>query len=245
MPAAAGAGRGSVGGGEVVAVHVSKSSRDMTTPWRPEFVTSAWSVTVGPRRPRPGSVRHGLPWGRVSHSPSADVSVRIAWADDADAIAAVQVRAWRGCTPTWSPPARCPPTRRAGPRVARVAGPPRGRPPPGAGGPGAQPGRRLRPDRPGRRPRRRPGGRRHARRAHRGPRRARQGPRITAAAGGRRHPRRRPVHPRRHLGAGPRRRAARLPHRGRLGAGRRPPRAGPRRSGQTTVKQVRLHTAIG
>lgn len=32
---------------------------------------------------------------RVSHSPSADVSVRIAWADDADAIAAVQVRAWQ------------------------------------------------------------------------------------------------------------------------------------------------------
>jgi GNAT superfamily N-acetyltransferase len=31
----------------------------------------------------------------VSHSPSADVSVRIAWADDADAIAAVQVRAWQ------------------------------------------------------------------------------------------------------------------------------------------------------
>lgn len=27
--------------------------------------------------------------------PSADVSVRVAWADDADAIAAVQVRAWR------------------------------------------------------------------------------------------------------------------------------------------------------
>lgn len=31
----------------------------------------------------------------MSHSPSADVSVRIAWADDADAIAGVQVRAWR------------------------------------------------------------------------------------------------------------------------------------------------------
>lgn len=28
-------------------------------------------------------------------NPTADVSVRIAWADDADAIAAVQVRAWR------------------------------------------------------------------------------------------------------------------------------------------------------
>ena len=28
-------------------------------------------------------------------SPQADVSCRIAWADDADAIAAVQVRAWR------------------------------------------------------------------------------------------------------------------------------------------------------
>lgn len=31
----------------------------------------------------------------MSHAPTADVSVRIAWADDADAIAAVQVRAWR------------------------------------------------------------------------------------------------------------------------------------------------------
>lgn len=31
----------------------------------------------------------------MSHSPSADVSVRIAWADDAPAIAAVQVRAWQ------------------------------------------------------------------------------------------------------------------------------------------------------
>jgi ribosomal protein S18 acetylase RimI-like enzyme len=28
-------------------------------------------------------------------TPTADVSVRVAWADDADAIAAVQVRAWR------------------------------------------------------------------------------------------------------------------------------------------------------
>jgi GNAT superfamily N-acetyltransferase len=31
----------------------------------------------------------------MNHSPTADVSVRIAWADDADAIAAVQVRAWQ------------------------------------------------------------------------------------------------------------------------------------------------------
>ena len=31
----------------------------------------------------------------MNHAPSADVSVRIAWADDADAIAGVQVRAWR------------------------------------------------------------------------------------------------------------------------------------------------------
>ena len=31
----------------------------------------------------------------MSHAPTADVSVRIAWADDADAIAAVQVRAWK------------------------------------------------------------------------------------------------------------------------------------------------------
>ena len=28
-------------------------------------------------------------------TPTADVSVRVAWADDAEAIAAVQVRAWR------------------------------------------------------------------------------------------------------------------------------------------------------
>ncbi len=31
----------------------------------------------------------------MSNAPTADVSVRIAWADDADAIAAVQVRAWQ------------------------------------------------------------------------------------------------------------------------------------------------------
>jgi ribosomal protein S18 acetylase RimI-like enzyme len=31
----------------------------------------------------------------TSQSPTADVSVRVAWADDAPAIAAVQVRAWR------------------------------------------------------------------------------------------------------------------------------------------------------
>lgn len=31
----------------------------------------------------------------MSHAPTADVSVRVAWADDADAIASVQVRAWR------------------------------------------------------------------------------------------------------------------------------------------------------
>jgi GNAT superfamily N-acetyltransferase len=31
----------------------------------------------------------------MSHSPTADVSVRVAWADDADAIAALQVRAWQ------------------------------------------------------------------------------------------------------------------------------------------------------
>ncbi|PUA80654.1 GNAT family N-acetyltransferase [Nocardioides currus] len=31
----------------------------------------------------------------MNHAPSADVSVRIAWADDADAIAGVQVRTWR------------------------------------------------------------------------------------------------------------------------------------------------------
>ena len=30
----------------------------------------------------------------TGHGPTADVSVRVAWADDADAVAAVQVRAW-------------------------------------------------------------------------------------------------------------------------------------------------------
>lgn len=33
--------------------------------------------------------------GPVSSSPTADVSVRVAWADDAPAIAALQVRTWR------------------------------------------------------------------------------------------------------------------------------------------------------
>ena len=40
------------------------------------------------RQPRPGWM------GRMT-APSADVSARVAWADDAPAIAAVQVRAWR------------------------------------------------------------------------------------------------------------------------------------------------------
>ena len=35
------------------------------------------------------------PRGPRMSNPTADVSVRIAWGDDADAIAAVQVRAWQ------------------------------------------------------------------------------------------------------------------------------------------------------
>ena len=44
----------------------------------------------------------------MSNSPSADVSVRIAWADDADAIAAVQVRAWREMYADLVPPEALP-----------------------------------------------------------------------------------------------------------------------------------------
>ncbi|MCW2818247.1 MAG: GCN5-related N-acetyltransferase [Marmoricola sp.] len=43
-----------------------------------------------PSRPDPTP-----PAGGRTGGPTADVSVRVAWADDADAIAAVQVRAWR------------------------------------------------------------------------------------------------------------------------------------------------------
>ena len=40
-------------------------------------------------------------------SPTADVSVRVAWADDAPAIAELQLRTWRRCTPAWSRPTHC------------------------------------------------------------------------------------------------------------------------------------------
>ncbi|MCW2865952.1 MAG: GCN5-related N-acetyltransferase [Marmoricola sp.] len=43
----------------------------------------------------PGPSGPGGSPGAGSPGPTADVSVRVAWADDAEAVAAVQVRAWR------------------------------------------------------------------------------------------------------------------------------------------------------
>ena len=65
-------------------------------------------------------------------SPTADVSVRIAWADDADAIAAIQVRAWAtsyaGLVPAEALPADADVApRRGGASLGR----PDGRPEPG------------------------------------------------------------------------------------------------------------------
>ena len=57
-------------------------------------------------------------------SPTADVSVRIAWADDAEAIAAIQARAWAASYAGLVPAAGRPADRRLRPALARRAGPP-------------------------------------------------------------------------------------------------------------------------
>ena len=77
----------------------------------------------------------------MSAKPTADVSVRVAWGDDAPGIAAVQVRAWRAAYADLLPAdALDGPGRRAdGRRLAGVAGAAQGRPQPGPGGAGAQP----------------------------------------------------------------------------------------------------------
>ena len=165
---------------------------------------------------------------------SADVSARVAWSDDAPAIAAVQVRAWRTTYAELLPAdvlaALDPEQIAAGwaqslgrPADARnrvlvalernlvtgfvVTGP--------ATDPDCDPvadRRALRPDR--------------------RPAQARRRPRLPAPAGSGRHPRRRPVHPRGDLAASSRRRAALVPDRRRLGPRRCPPHARPARRRQ-------------
>ena len=107
---------------------------------------------------------------------SADVSARVAWAEDAPAIAAVQVRAWRTSYADLLPAevldALDPDDIADGWRDA--LGRPGRRPQPGPGRAGAQPGHRLRGDRAGRRPRLRPGRHRRAHRPHRRPAQARR-----------------------------------------------------------------------
>ena len=133
-------------------------------------------------------------------SPTADVSVRVAWADDAPAIGALQVRAWRtayaGLLPGRGAPGRDGRDR----RLAVVDDPPGRCAQPGAGRAGAQPRRGLRGGRPCGRSGLRPDRRRRAARAHGRRRRARQGARLPAAHGRRGHDGGRPLHPRGALG---------------------------------------------
>ncbi len=86
--------------------------------------------------------------GRMT-APSADVSARVAWAEDAPAIAAVQVRAWRTSYADLLPAEVLdglrPDDIAAG--WSEALGPPDGRPQPGHRRPRAQPGHRLRGDR--------------------------------------------------------------------------------------------------
>ena len=176
----------------------------------------------------------------------ADVSARVAWADDAPSIAAVQVRAWResyaGVLPEemlagLDPAAFAEAGREAMARPADarhrvlvalernlvtgfvVTGP--------AGDPDCDPVSTgelvdLTVD----------------------PAPAWRGARVPAAPGGRRHPRGRPLQPCGQLAAGGRRHPARVPDLRGLGRRRRPPHARPAGDGGTTIKQVRLHTAL-
>ncbi len=114
-----------LGRDEVVAVHEAETTRGCYTR---SATLQVVCNTHDPRR-RSGLDKLDQPYGckdepMSSHEhPTSDVSVRVGWADDADAIAAVQVRAWRqeyaGVLPAG--PARGP--RPHGPRrrLARVA----------------------------------------------------------------------------------------------------------------------------
>ena len=179
-------------------------------------------------------------------SPTADVSVRIAWADDAAAVAAVQARAWRttyaGVLPdealaldpeatsqAWAAALRSPGDARNRVLVAlernRVVG--------------------FAVISPADRPRLRPGRRRRAPGAGGRPGRARQGPRLPAPPGRRGHDAGRPVHPGGDLDAGRRGRPPRafLTDAG-WGADTAHRELDLDGTGSTVVKQVRLHTAL-
>ena len=105
----------------------------------------------------------------VMTSPTADVSVRVGWADDAPGIAGVQVRAWRQYADLLPDEvlAAMDPEDFATAWHESLARPKDAQP--GAGGTGAQHHPRLRGHRPCLRPRLRPGGRRRGRGAHRRP----------------------------------------------------------------------------
>ena len=175
-------------------------------------------------------------------SPTADVSVRVAWADDAEGIAAVQVRAWRtaydGLLPAdvlasldpaeiaaaWHASLSTPKDARNRVLVALERNTIRG----------------FALTSPGLGPRHRPDQRRRGVRPDRGPGTDRAGPRLPADAGLRGHPARGPVHPRPALGRRHRRRAAPVRHRAGWapdGAHRELDLHG---DGAVTVKQVRL-----
>ena len=182
-------------------------------------------------------------------SPGADVSVRVAWADDAAAIARVQLRAWPTMYGDLLPPEAIP----AGPEAEQAAAAAWAE---SLRKPGDARNRvlvALERNRvvgfaitgPATDPDRDPVADAELARAHRRPRRARQGPRLAAAPGGRGHDDGRPVRPRGDLGRRGRRRTPRLPHRRRAGradsAHRELDLDG---SGSTRVKQVRLHTRL-
>ena len=83
-------------------------------------------------------------------NPTADVSVRVAWVDDAPAIADLQLRAWRDRYADLVPPEALPTdVEAAAASLAGVPGLTRRCAQPGDGGPGAQPGRGLRHHLPG------------------------------------------------------------------------------------------------
>ena len=87
-------------------------------------------------------------------SPTADVSVRVAWADDAPAIAEVQLRAWPelygGLVPAEAIPSGPEAVEQAAAAWRASLASAGRRPQPGARRSGAQPGRGLRDHRPGR-----------------------------------------------------------------------------------------------
>ena len=167
-------------------------------------------------------------------SPTADVSVRVAWADDAAAIAALQLRSWPEQYGGLVPPESFPTRPRGGRRGRRRRGARRWPGPAtratacwsrsSATGSWASPSSARPSD-----PDCDPVADAELRELTVDPGERGRGPRLAPAAGRGRHAGRRPVHPRRAWAIATDDALRALPHRGRLGRRRRPPRARPRR----------------